>query len=411
VKLTEQYKELLVYPEKPVGETAKSKILNDYYIDKDKFDLRTTNIMGVISYSDNDKPNEPIPISIGSRFDEGEKQHFFTYILSQVFDFNINIVDWKPQTAETFLDILLVFLFIHHLEKAYKQGLFKQYVARRYNEYNFKGALDVQRHIKENIPSIGKVVYKLKEMSYDNTVLHLIRYTTDYVHNKYGNLWRGILTTKWTVNEAVRVISEATPSYSQQNRFKIYHTCLKPIRHPFYTEYDGTGERIYGILFDGAWLWECYIAKLLKPLNFKHLGEYQTEKEEIFAFVRENENGKSPLYPDFYNEEKKKSFVLDAKYKQWDEKTEEDQRGDIHQILAYMYVTKANIGGIIFPKKETDKTKDKKVILESYEVWRHPENHFYKIAFPIPKTNDDNFLKEIKSSEDRLKEWMCSRFS
>src|SRR3989304_9159404 len=372
-ELAKKYKKFLIFPERLSPKTADSKILDGYYNNENSFYLRTTNIMGVISYFDEREHKEPITISIGSRFDSSEKQIFFVYLLSHLFDFNI--VDWKPQTGEIELwDLLLVFLFIYHLEKAYRQGLFKQYVLRRYNEYNFKGALDAQRHINENIPFTGRVAYKFKEMSYDNPVLHLIRYTTDYVHSKYGNLWRGLLTNKWVVNEAVRVIREATPSYTPQSRLKIYHTSLKPIRHPFYTEYEtlrkicmrllrneglnvyeGTGDRIYGVLFDGAWLWERYIAKLLKPLGFKHF--VFPDDKEIFAFEK-NSGPYYYLYPDFYNEGRR--LVFDVKNKRWDEKDEEDKRGDYHQILAYMYVTLAEAGGVIFPKQTAEK-KNKRI--------------------------------------------------
>lgn len=410
--LIEQHNELLIFPEKLSDETAQSTILESYYNKENVSKIKTTNIMGVISYFEERKQKKPITISIGSRFDSSEKQNFFIYLLSHVFDFNI--VDWKPQTDQTKLwGLLLVFLFVHRLEKAYHQGIFKQYVQKKYIEYNFKGALDIQTHIKRNIPFAGKVAYKFREMSYDNPVLHLIRYTIDYVHNKHGNLWRGILANKWTVNEAVRVIKEATPSYTPQNRLKIYQTSLKPIRHPFYTEYDklrnicmrilrdeglnvysGAEDRVYGILFDGAWLWECYIAKLLKPLGFKHLGRYQPDKAEIFAFHKDSK-GEYPLYPDFYNEER--FLIFDAKYKRWDEKNEEDKRGDIHQILAYMYVTQAKAGGIIFPKP-IDKTIDIKTE-ECKCVWG-AEKPFYEITFYIPKTDDDKFLQEIKDREN-----------
>lgn len=410
--LIKKQEELLVFPERLSDKTADSTILERYY-DEGKYNIRTTNIMGVISYYDKNRPKDTLTLEIGSRFDSTDKQLFFAYLLSQVFDFNI--VDWKPQAVQEKLwDLLLVFLFVFHLEKAYRQGLFKQYVRRKYNEYSFKGALDVQTHIRKNFPFTGKVACQFRELSYDNPVLRLVRYTTDYIHNKYRNLWRSILINKWVVNEAVRVMREATPSYSPQNRPQIYHTCTKPLRHPFYTEYEGlrkmcvrilrnegltvyseAGERISGILFDGAWLWERYLAKLLNRYGFEHLifGPYQEAK--VFAFAGKT----NPLYPDFLNEKKK--VVFDAKYKDWDKQS---NREDVKQILAYMYVTEAKAGGIIFPQKEkADETKDKKVKVKPDTVWM-VGTPFYEIAFPIPQTEDNIFIEEIQRREEDFHE-------
>jgi len=156
--------------------------------------------------------------------------------------------------------------------------------------------------------------------------------------------------------------------------------------------YSGTEERVYGVLFDGAWLWECYISKLLEPLGFKHL--VYPDDREVFAF----DDG-PPLYPDFYNE--KDHLVFDAKYKRWDEKNEEDKREDILQILAYMYVTRAEAGGIIFPKAESYKETRQEI----RQVWK-VRKPFYVIPFGVPQTVEDSFLDQIHSEEERIKRRM-----
>ena len=86
---------------------------------------------------------------------------------------------------------------------------------------------------------------------------------------------------------------------------------LKPIIHPYYTAYKplqnlclsilrhkkiGYGNsknKAYGILFDGAWLWEEYLATILVPAGFKH----PRNKAADGAIKVYDGN---PRYPDFY---------------------------------------------------------------------------------------------------------------
>ena len=52
-------------------------------------------------------------------------------------------------------------------------------------------------------------------------------------------------------------------------------------------------------------------------------------------------------YTDFWKEK----FILDAKYKNF---TEPIDRNDINQIISYMYVKQADIGGFIYPSKNSN---------------------------------------------------------
>lgn len=100
-----------------------------------------------------------------------------------------------------------------------------------------------------------------------------------------GNI---ILSSDKVVDDCIKKIVSYTPSYCHTERIKIIQENLLPCNHPFYTEYTalqkicvqilrqeeikyGTNDdRIYGILFDGAWLWEEYLNTLLCEVGFTH---------------------------------------------------------------------------------------------------------------------------------------------
>ena len=99
--------------------------------------------------------------------------------------------------------------------------------------------------------------------------------------------------------------------------------------------------RINGILFDGAWLWEEYLNVLLQNLGFRH-PENKLGMGAIYLFEQGGQR-----YPDFWKED----IVLDAKYKRLAQNGNrlDVDRNDIHQVMAYMYRLKASKGGIICP--------------------------------------------------------------
>ncbi|MDM8541273.1 hypothetical protein QUF90_09305 [Desulfococcaceae bacterium HSG9] len=399
--LAEKPPNLFVYP-KESGLENKRILEYDYQAEAK---LRTTNIMGVISYKA--QGEKPVTISIRSRFDNDEQQKFLLWMLTHTF--GGNIVDLKTDVNElNFQNILLVFLFHYHLGCAYRQGLFKQYMRILYNDSNFRGALDVNRHIKQNFPFTGQIAYQIKEYSYDNPILWLIRHAAGYIRSTYPQLYNTVFTNNQVVGELLRIIKEATPSYTPLKQHHLYYKCQKPIRHPFYTEYENLRkiclqllrheglnpyessqekEQVYGVLFDGAWLWESYIASLLKKHGFiRHIRGFGDENG-IKVF-----NDGYRLYPDHHYKNENGDIIFDSKYKFWN--TEKNSH-DIHQVLAYMYITKAKTGGIIYPQKNDNKSDNQ---LSPKKLSGYNGN-WWQIPFKIPDATTDNFEDEIDKNE------------
>jgi 5-methylcytosine-specific restriction endonuclease McrBC regulatory subunit McrC len=90
-------------------------------------------------------------------------------------------------------------------------------------------------------------------------------------------------------------------------------------------------------------------------------------------------------------------FVLDAKYKNLDEK--QIDRNDIHQIISYMYVQKAELGGFVNPIKDNPNTNPIAIgQLRGYggnvKLW--------ELYIPQYETNFSDFQNKMKKSEDGM---------
>ena len=102
-------------------------------------------------------------------------------------------------------------------------------------------------------------------------------------------------------------------------------------------------QKVHGILFDVAWLWEEYVYTLL-PKGFVHpRNKDKTDGISVFSV------GKRKVYPDFYHKELK--IVLDAKYKKLEDTEKGINREDLFQLISYSYILKAERASLVFPSK------------------------------------------------------------
>jgi 5-methylcytosine-specific restriction endonuclease McrBC regulatory subunit McrC len=392
--LSQDNPNLLVFPTSfniHNDDIEKSPIFNLYSDNK----LQTYNLMGFVGKDD-------VCLTIGSRFDAGEeKQYFMQYMLQKVFA--INLVDLSTNANnENIWDFLLMYMFPNYLNKALNQGLYKEYRKVKHNDANVKGTIDIARHVKLNRPFTGNVAYNTREFSYDNPTTQLIRHTIEYITNKgHGNALNINSDTIDNLNQ----IREATPTYNIRERQSVIQNNYKKVKHPFFTEYeylriicqkilhqDGLSmqnneNKVHGLLFDGAWLWEEYLNTLLKDLDYLH-PENKTGKGRIYLF----ENNKYSRYPDFYK--KDKTTVIDAKYKNLKDSTID--RDDMHQIISYLFVLKANKGYLMYPKSE-NKTEEIG-ILNGYDA----SIFKYEIAIPDDANDFKDFSEKMMLNENEL---------
>lgn len=359
------------------------------------------NVMGFIGVGDE-------RLVIESRFSTGNNDFLFQYLLEKVLDFP-NIVNMETDAnQDDRLFSLLLFLFPYYLKTAMRKGVFKTYIRNLYNNANVKGIIDISRHIKKNIPFTGNVAYSQREYSYDNYLLELIRHTIEHIKKKpYGNR---LLSQ---VKDEVKLVVEVTSDYELYDKRKIINENKKNVvRHAFFREYRalqqlcililqnqkhqiGSGSRrIYGILFDGAWLWEEYMNMLVGNIFYHPMNKAKQGGQYLFA------GNKGKIYPDFISKNEIDRVIADAKYKPIDNIGNKDYL----QLLAYMFRFDAKKGFYLYP--EAENTDDLRLCVNkgsSYEnnVSAREEVCVTKHGLKIPNDTEryDDFVSKIKECE------------
>ena len=366
---------------------------------------RASNVMGFLGCGDE-------RLIIESRFCGEGEDFFFQYLLDKVLDFP-NVVDLESNAnQDNRLFNFLLFLFPYYLKTAMRKGLFKKYIRCRYNNGNVKGTIDVARHIEKNTPFVGNVAYSQREFSYDNCLMELVRHTIEFVKRKpYGNN----LLVK--VKDEVKLVVNATPGYEPYDRKKIIEQNKKnTVRHAYFREYlalqrlcllilqhqkhqIGTGSRqIYGILFDGAWLWEEYINSLIKDTFYHPMNKNGAGAQRLF------DGNVGLIYPDFISRNSETRIVADAKYKPIDNIGNRDYL----QVLAYMFRFDAKAGYYLYP--EAAGTDDKKLWMNcgsTYEKNVTPRDDVsvtkHGLKIPVDALNYVEFSVRMKTCEQEFK--------
>lgn len=393
---------VFVFPDtvKDAGDITQDQMIlqsvNDAY--------RSGNVMGFLGCGDE-------RLIIESRFCGGSEDYFFQYLLDKVLDFP-NIVDLESDAnQDDRMFNFFLFLFPRYLQAAMRKGLFKKYIRHSYNDGNVKGTIDIARHIEANTPFVGKIAYSQREFSYDNSLMELVRHTIEFIKRKpYGNK----LLVK--AKDEVKLVINATPGYEPYDRQKIIEQNKKnTVRHAYFREYlalqrlcllilqhqrhqIGLGvKRIYGILFDGAWLWEEYINSLIGDTFYHPMNKEGKGAQRLF-------NGNVGLiYPDFISRNSEKRMIADAKYKP----INNIGNRDYLQVLAYMFRFDAKIGYYLYPEAENaddlilrmnrGSTYEKNVMpRDDISVLKHG------LKIPMDVQNYADFIMRMKMSEQEF---------
>lgn len=374
---------------------------------------RTGNVMGFLGCG-----NERIVIE--SRFAAEGEDYFFSYLLDRVLDIP-NIISLNTDAdQENKLFHLFLFLFPHYLQTAMRKGPFKTYVRNCYNDSHVKGTIDVARHIRKNTPFVGNVAYHQREYSYDNALMELVRHTIEFIRQKpyaYNLLSK--------VKDEVQLVVETTQNYRAHDRRKvIVENKNNVVRHAYYREYRalqqlcililqhqkhqiGTGSRqVYGILFDGAWLWEEYISTLIGDLFYHPMNKAGSGAQRLFA------ENVGLIYPDFISKNRENRVIADAKYKPMDNIGNRDYL----QLLAYMFRFDAKSGFYFYPEAADGKERILKMNQGStYEGNVQPRNDVTvrKLGLKIPNHTPDYqcFVLEMQAAEQEFKKAIESLIS
>ena len=366
----------------------------------------TGNIMGFVGVGDTQ-------LEIKSRFSKNcEQDYFLHYMLQKVF--SINLFDIQHTISKQHIFDFRLYLFPHFLKKAMSQGLFKKYKRFEYNNANVRGPIDVNRHVRENIPFKGTIAYSVREHSYDNEVIQLVRHTIECIRTK--DLGSAILNDDLETRDCVSQIIMATPTYNVRDRIKIINQNLRPLQHPYYSaytdlqkiclqilrhesiKYGQEKDKVYGVLFDGAWLWEEYIAKVLSEgTDFKH---YTRKKSNYYLFEKDDGKSFQRIIPDYYDNVN--NIVADAKYiplHNYDKLDAEKALTVYYKTIMYMYRFNTEKGFLLHPISQDE--ADKFPVNVDYKIKGRDKCHLYKVGFVVPSEDDNysSFRKIMKEKE------------
>ena len=372
-------------------------------------EIKTGNVIGFLGCGQE-------RLTISSRFSDESNDHFLHYLLQKVLNINLTSLD-VGLSPEDKLYQLLVYLFPKYLQAAIRKGLYKEYHRFSHNDSNVKGVIDVRNHLHKNLPFTGNVAYTTREFTYDNPLMQLVRHTIEYIKNQ-KSIGRGVLDNLLTSRENVAEIVRVTPSYKLADRAKIIRrNQSKLLRHAYFHEYrklqelclmilnqekHGLGyqdQKVHGILFDVAWLWEEYVHTLL-PKGFLH-----PRNKEKLGGISVFSVGKRKVYPDFYQEELK--IVLDAKYKKLEDTEKGINREDLFQLISYSYILKAEKASLVFPSK--DKVIDNKIgklagygaVLKKWSIQIPQRSSSYREFCEMMENSEEIFKSNITKEVGR----------
>lgn len=392
-----------------------------FHIDGKIESLRTGNLVGWIG-------DGKAQIEINSRFSSTNGQDYFLYyMLSKVF--HANIVNMEVGAGLLRELNLLIFMFPRLLREALIQGVFKQYVKREYNDCNIRGTIDVNRHLRYNYPPNGRIAYRTKEFSYDNSLTQLIRHTIEYMNTL--PMGRAILNGCKETEECVRMIVQATPSYQKSARRQVLADNRKVVSHPYFTRYKALqriclailrnerishgeqSDKVHGMLIDVAWLWEEYLACVLSEnTGFTH----HTSDNAFHLFEKGGETFQKVI-PDYLDAEN--MLVADAKYiplHRFDRLDAERAAAVYYKTIMYMYRFNAKKGFLLHPcnqedinyiKEDQEKplpfTINEDLISSDYKIVDR-EGYLYELGMIIPNTdNYETFCDKMRNIETQYK--------
>ena len=414
-----------------------------HYIDDDVAQsIITNNRVGFIGYKSTDTRTD-IHIRIRSRFsfdgneskdskgknnkDKG-KDYFLYYMLEKVLAVNMMSLMTSSSKEDSVFDLMFLF-FPKLLKEAVAQGLYKQYVHREYNDANVRGTIDINRHIRYNIPFNGRVAYRTREFSYDNPVTQLIRHTIEFIRRKpFG---KAVLHNDPDTEGCVQQIIQATSAFQPRQKQSVINDNLRSFAHPYFTKYaaliklclailrqeklaygQNKEQQVYGVLIDAAWLWEEYVAGVINSIG----GNHYTRKNSGYKLFKEEDRDNKKfqkIIPDYLspgNDEEKNDWVADAKYiplnEEQNRQLSADRAGAIYyKTIMYMYRFNTDVGFLLHPVKPEEDASANVVTSLTYNIPGGRGGKLHKVGIVIPQPGNDMdysaFKKEMQEKREK----------
>ena len=319
-----------------------------------------------------------ITLELRSRFD-GERPYFLSEMLLSRSDIRLSN-DTVPYRLEDLYDFLLVFRLADELREAARKGFYRTYQRFERNDDHPRGSIDIARHIRQNLGQAnGKIAYAYRENTIDNPLNRLIVAAWQHIRRKYPALAAAELESDRTLLGTLNHLKQEL-GYDKNAVRGLLNKTVRPIAHPYYTEYEalrltcrsilrdegvdifgGAQDGTRGFLFYLPTLWELYLEPVLQTCLPEGTGVTAQFAHRVFgknkapsAFVQE-------VRPDFVFTQgagKTPYFILDAKYrKNWYKALGSPDGGpvslpyldDFDKCLRDMVCLGLHSTGVIFP--------------------------------------------------------------
>ena len=380
----------------------------------------TGNYVGVLS-SGNDSC-----IEIFSRFEgDNHKFAFINHMLNKIYDLNdLFLTQGGSNKTDLNFDLLLKLSFLSKLKNAYSEGEYKSYEKVHKNDTSPRGSIDIARHIKLNLcPDNYKVAYSYNEYTSKNSYIYLVRLCYEMLFQngkkpkgkevddllfKSQDYWSYDKRQIIHKNENKPITSPLFKCHRDLQKF-----CLDILRHKKMTlDSFGTEDGKYGVLIDCAWLWEEYVATLLKDF-FIH--KTMSSKEKDYLFADERGNRFQRIIPDYVGKNSL-PVIADAKYMDLYGRRDlqDEQRNSVYyKTVMYMQRYQAKLGMIFYPSiSECDNAEDKSQATtqaiktqENAKGSKNTTNNKSSNSIDIKNNNNVNEIKERNKTKANVDRW------
>ena len=373
--------------------------------------IQTGNFIGNFSHNG-------IDIEINSRF----SNKFLERMLNFANDIYVDDVSLGKSidAKENLSKIIIYYLFIQTLERAFLLGLPKEYKDKNYHEAKVMSKVDVAKFIKTDVPFAGKISSANRERQEIGDIVLVLHKALKIVQKEAKGLIRPVVNALNYLSE-IRESRLVTPN--------VVHNALnsKALHNPIYAPYKkvleyakliienedaGTksnGKQNLGFLVDVAELFEIYMRKLLQK-EFKDWSvaspKIELYKDKFFA---------RKIIPDIVMSSSDKVLVFDTKYKRMNMQGKDQyglgdvDRNDFFQINTYMsyYQNQGKnviAGGLLYPMDKFSKDK-----CHSYSWFGNLNTKFIVDGIELVNLNEYS-IEEIKIKENefisRVKEYI-----
>ncbi len=389
-------------------------------------------------------------VIINSRFDQiptGDSKNDKTYFLQ----YALEKIEWNKLHIRYFMNMparggggaltqLLIPIFLHQVQEAYRVGVFRQYRNFQHNDSKFRGPIDIPRHIRMNPISNGKIAYNTREYTIDNPTNHLILATRRLLEQREDTkvVLEQILSDSPELDMPFQRLGWelGVPEVKRSQINGIIADNRNPITHPFHRRYEDVrktalkilqneglqlmtddSDEVNAILIPMDKVWERLLEYTLFCNRQKAVSAQKQIKilSEVLPQTDETDGEKSRwnarriLKPDFF--ENDGAYVLDAKYrKPWENAYRDGRwtsyvRDDVFQVLSYLYAAKSIHGqstirgGILFPYPRDQKEAIPPV--KEFAIFRGDfGDRFYLFPYPVECSRDYSEYRQYQVAMD-----------